>query len=622
MKQKAKRFLAIVCIFAMVLGLAAFNPATAYAAEAEEPYEAPNAETEGSYDVYASEADEPYGAPNSVSVTITQETNFSFTPNATGYWTFVTSNNQDSTPRLWVINYYGHILATDRGSAEGGNAIIKLHLVEGAPYVIRAGFDWGGVGTYTLTLFRSDEFVRPIRPGTVPTEIPGHGGVFYGRDRILYSFIPDTCGLWEIRIIGSGETVEFEIRDDLWNTLAFDYEWGNEFHGTVRLVAGVQYEIRGWSDWDADYILAVAPTDTFIPWIDWDMWERWGVTIDFEADRLLIPPYGGELFIEGDTHLTFTPDATGMWTLFIDMGDSSYDSMIVITDTYGSFITGEEGWMGWGAWIDIDLSEGVEYVIWISCPWYDEFSFYLIVEFWLDRDWDWYYDWDWDWYDDWDVDIDWDDLDSWMVRIPSAGGYVTVGDDFMFLFSPDETGSWSIQVANADWADFTVSDLTGSFWLSQWDTGVISMHMAAGHDYTVEVWVGWGNDEAILLVSPTYVINPPRADAVTQRRVFMNETEFSFTPVETGYWVIYTSHNVGATDPFLWLLDADGYIVAQDDDGGEGLNALIKVHLEAGSTYTIRAGFFIGGGEYMLTVRMAGALQTELELVVLEPPAL
>ena len=594
MKHATKRILAVVCVFAMVLALAAFNPAVAHAYEGDELYE----------------------APNSVSVTISQETNFSFTPNATGYWTFVTSDNYDSTPRLWVINHYGHVLASDWGTAEGNNAIVKLHLVEGAPYVIRAGFNWGGMGTYTLTVFMLDEFVRPIRPGTLPTEIPGYGGVFSGRDRILYSFTPDTCGLWELQIVGAGETIEFEIRDDLWNTLAFDYEWGNQFHGTIRLVGGIEYEIRGWSDWNADYTLSISLTDTFIPWIDWDMWQDWGVTLDFEADRVLIPPSGGEFLVEGETHLTFTPDETGTWSFFIDMGDNDNESVIVITDAYGSFMVGDDGWWGWGATIDLDLSAGVEYVIWVSCMWNDDFSFYLVVEPWLD--WNWDMDWDWD--DDWD--IDWGDIDSWMVRIPAEGGHVPIGDDFVFLFTPEVMGSWSIQIVSSDWADLTVSDISSSFWLSEWDSGVISMHMAAGHDYTIEAWVGWGSDNAVLIVSPTYVINPPRADAVMQRRVFMNETDFTFAPVETGYWVIYTSNNTGGTDPFIWLLDAEGNVVASDDDGGEGLNALIKIHLEAGNTYTIRAGFFIGGGEYLLTVRMAGAMQTELELVVLEPPAL
>jgi len=598
MKQTAKRMLAFVCAFAMVLALAAFNPTVAY----------------------ASEADEPYEAPNSVSITITEETHFSFTPNATGYWTFVTSDNYYCAPRLWVINHYGHVLATDRGTAEGNNAIVKLHLVEGAPYVIRAGFDWSDMGgTYTLTLFMSDEFVRPVRPGAVFTVIPGEGGVSSGRERINYSFTPDTCGLWEIHIVGAGEALDFDIRDDLWNTIAFHHDMNPpEFHGTVRLVSGVEYRINGWSDWNAEYTLSIAYSDTFIPWVDWDEVALWFTPFDFEADRLPVPPYGGEFLIEEKTHLSFTPESSGIWDFIIAVDNNDNNAIIMITDAYGSILVAEQSW-GWDVWLELDLIEGVEYVILVSCLVNDEFNLDLTIEKFTTRI---FWDDDWNWDDDWGWDPDWDDFESWVVRIPSEGGYVHVGSNSSFLFSPDTMGSWSIQLAGLDHFDLTLSDISHSFWLSMWDSGVISMHMAPGFDYAIETWIGWDNNDAILIVSPTYVITPPRADAVMQRRVFMDETDFSFTPIETGYWLIYTSHNIGATDPYIWLLDAEGNIIAEDDDNGAGLNSLIKIHLEAGVEHTIRAGFFIGGGEYMLTVRMAGSAQTGLDLVVLEPPAL
>jgi len=169
------------------------------------------------------------------------------------------------------------------------------------------------------------------------------------------------------------------------------------------------------------------------------------------------------------------------------------------------------------------------------------------------------------------------------------------------------------------WGNLSISDASGSFRVSERDTPVISIHLAAGHEYIIDT--GWGNFGSILSVSPTYQITPPGTITSMYRRV-VRETEFVFTPNHTGYWVIYTFNRTGATDPYLWLMDANGNIIAQDDDGGEGLNALIKIYLEAGTPYTIRAGYFAGGGEYTLAVRKAGATPPERELVVLQPPAL
>ena len=90
--------------------------------------------------------------------------------------------------------------------------------------------------------------------------------------------------------------------------------------------------------------------------------------------------------------------------------------------------------------------------------------------------------------------------------------------------------------------------------------------------------------------------------------VMVNEpTEFSFTPSESGYWVFETSDNTG--DPLLRIYDAQGLLIAEDDDGGAGLNALITVYLDAGSTYVINARFFsdTDDGDYTLTVELDSA---------------
>ncbi|MCL2572852.1 MAG: hypothetical protein FWE11_10690 [Defluviitaleaceae bacterium] len=602
MKHVLKRGLAFALAIAMMVALVAVSPVTAFAEE--DDYEVELAED---YD-----APEVTAAPNYVTVTVTEETNFSFTPNASGYWTFVTSENYDgATPRLWVINHYGHILAQDRGTAPNGNAIVKLHLVEGAPYVIRAGYDWDSSGTYTLTVFMSEEFERPTRPIPEPVVIPGSGGVVRGWDRILYSFTPDTSGLWVIHGEGDGDWFELEIQNAYWNTIAFTMDnWNTEFRATVRLVAGAEYIIRGWSDWEARYTINIYPTDTFEPWIEWDVLAEWGLVMDFDAVREIIPPSGDSISVRGESFFSFTPNSTGPW--IFDTENVSDEVFIIITDTYGSFMTPIESYSWWNNFGVVDLEEGIEYIIWASSFWDDDFTFTLIVA--TPEEWEPDFD---DWDDDWDTGTDWG------TRIPSEGGQVMLDDDFMFLFAPATTGSWSLQLMGEGmgWREISLQDETGSFWVDDWDTGMISVHLAAEREYIIHTWVSWDIMGAMLHVSPTYEIAIPRPGMQGIRRV-SSETDFTFTPTVTGYWVINTFNAVGSTDPYLWLLDAEGNILAQDDDGGEGLNALIKIRLEAGVEYTIRAGFFAGTGEYMLSVAMAGGMQAQRNLVVLEPPAL
>jgi len=90
----------------------------------------------------------------------------------------------------------------------------------------------------------------------------------------------------------------------------------------------------------------------------------------------------------------------------------------------------------------------------------------------------------------------------------------------------------------------------------------------------------------------------------------LDVSELEFTPNESGIWEFQTSNDEG--DPYLWLFDAYGNLITEDDDGGGGSNALISIYLERGYTYMLMAGFYGGGpGSYTLTV----SLQPEVESI-------
>ena len=64
------------------------------------------------------------------------------------------------------------------------------------------------------------------------------------------------------------------------------------------------------------------------------------------------------------------------------------------------------------------------------------------------------------------------------------------------------------------------------------------------------------------------------------------------------------SPDQNALDTYLFLYDAAGKKLAEDDDSGGGLNARIIFHAEQDGTYRIRAtSFNAGRGAFTLTVR-------------------
>jgi Bacterial pre-peptidase C-terminal domain len=74
---------------------------------------------------------------------------------------------------------------------------------------------------------------------------------------------------------------------------------------------------------------------------------------------------------------------------------------------------------------------------------------------------------------------------------------------------------------------------------------------------------------------------------------------------DKNYVIDMISPDQKALDPFLKLLDSSGKQLAEDDDGGEGLNARITFRAPAAGTYRIIATSFgnIGNGDFTLEVR-------------------
>jgi hypothetical protein len=117
----------------------------------------------------------------------------------------------------------------------------------------------------------------------------------------------------------------------------------------------------------------------------------------------------------------------------------------------------------------------------------------------------------------------------------------------------------------------------------------------------------------VLLVMPSdYRPSPPRDIAAGERHVGElmagEEQLFRVAAVQGQAWEFALAAPAGsALDPFLQVLDASGEPIESDDDGGEGLNALLHFTAPRAATYTVRAsGLGSSAGGYVFTAATVG----------------
>ena len=404
---------------------------------------------------------------NQSSVLVTEETFFSFSPNATGYWTFHTTPIS-GRPILHIENEFGHLLAY-------GDPII-LHMVEGAEYIVQAGF-WGMPARYMLNISWSDTFEPVIiieGPQVENHSMPGEGGQIEAYGEAEITFIPDAGGLWSFRVHSPYEPFPMWIEDPFGNNLAFDNFLSiSEEHSsfTIQLAPGVEYTIKTMMPmWiPISYSVTAELTEDFEPWLDLTHLAYEGFYLDFEAAR--IPLSEGETFVDGETWFSFIPDTTGPWTF--STSNEKGDPLLVLTDSLGSFFIGDDdSGPGLNARLTVYLAEGVEYVLWARFFVDGTGSYTLTVEP----------------FDEGSVEavIPYD--------LPGEGGRFELGDEYRhFLFTPEYTGTWAIWL-DSNFSYLSISDPSRTFILeaASWEWGripFIFIDLAAGVEYNLLAWV-------------------------------------------------------------------------------------------------------------------------------------
>ena len=107
---------------------------------------------EGSFTLRVSHVNPPVIPVGGGSAVVTEDTIFSFIPNASGSWEFKTSDNGRSDPVVELLDENGDWIMGDDDSGGDRNALFTATVNEGTQYYISARFWFGGDGEFTLNV--------------------------------------------------------------------------------------------------------------------------------------------------------------------------------------------------------------------------------------------------------------------------------------------------------------------------------------------------------------------------------------------------------------------------------------------------------------------------------------
>jgi len=301
-----------------------------------------------------------------------------------------------------------------------------------------------------------------------------------------------------------------------------------------------------------------------------------------------IPPGGGEVRINGESEITFTPDLSGRWEIRT-ISSGGTDPYISLYGPGGDLIDADDDGGGdYDAMIMAILDAGSEYTISVRFYDDDDSTCQLSVSYVGEGS-------------------------GLYTSIPNSGGDVMVEGMTEFEFTPDKSGYWEFRTHGNGGSDpiLLINDSDYNYIDSDDDSGgdgnaLLNLNLDAGKTYSVIA--SFFGDEGSYMLSVTYIGDISNVlvpdDAISgdggTYNVF-SPTIYSFSPNTTGIWEIRTLDN-GDCDPVLVMYDAEGNVVDEDDDNAENSNAVLTVYLVAGEPFMISAGFYGDVGSYKLRV--------------------
>ena len=199
------------------------------------------------------------------------------------------------------------------------------------------------------------------------------------------------------------------------------------------------------------------------------------------------------------------------------------------------------------------------------------------------------------------------------VIMPEDGLVIQITEPTLIQITVPTSGIWFFETSHqANWpaVDMWLMDDAGNviFWEELWDSRdsrrLAALQAGTVYHLDAGAWSFSGGEKFTLTIRPAVVAFMPPGGS---KRV-SEETLVSFTPNESGLWIIETSDRTAHADPIISVFYGSE-LLRTDDDGAGNLNARIDIRLEARQEYHIHAGFFgLTTGEYNLSVRVMPSL--------------
>jgi len=421
----------------------------------------------------------------------------------------------------------------------------------------------------TVVFERNERFTGASSPPPAPAggdTIPAGGGSVRVTGATEFTFVPNQSGLWEFQTSDNGTNDPYlEVYDANRRMLADDDDSAGNYNArvSVDLTAGQSYIInaRFWGGGAGSYML----------------------TATFVGGAQTLSGGGGSVRVNGETEFTFVPNHSGFWE-FHTSDNGSSDPILEIYDANRRLLADDDdSGEGYNALVGIDLNAGQTYIINARFWAFGGGSYMLTATFYGSHIGDGH-------------------------DLPGSGGSVIVAGEREFPFVPNQSGMWEFRTSDNGNSDpmLEILDSNRRSLASDDDSGdgynaLITINLEAGRTYYVvaKFWFS-GSGDYILHATPMGSNSIPAGGGTVQVN---GETEFTFVPNQSGRWEFRTSNN-GNSDPVLEIYDSNRRMLAEDDDGGDGLNSLITIDLNSGSTYYVVAKTWWGdsGGSYTLTV--------------------
>jgi len=296
----------------------------------------------------------------------------------------------------------------------------------------------------------------------------------------------------------------------------------------------------------------------------------------------VIPGAGGDIQVNGETDFTFAPSSTGMWLIYT-YSSGTADPIVSISDANGNLIQrDDDGGGNNNSLLFVHLNAGATYSINAGFYGNDSGSYTLGV--------------------------------SLPDSIPAGGGSISVQLVEAYSFTPSQSGQWEFRTSTTD-ADtdpfVRVYDGRGNLIGEDDDGGggfnsYLVVNLNAGEPYGCyfSSYVGGSGNYTVNVApagsGPSPTAGPTGAALPPGGTIDVTApTDLSFTPDQSGGWVIFSSNNENC-DPILAIYDANGSLINEDDDSMGGNNAILVVHLNQGTTYTVSARYYGSPGRYTI----------------------